>query len=107
LAATWQPNQRLSVRSAFTGPAGAAALHDVGRLALRSEFHLLVERRTGERYAVGQAQRIGIRVGFPLNSFDGGTGGVQGAWNGKVAQYRRRRPARRPELGHERHNAGM
>jgi hypothetical protein len=35
-------------------------------------------------YAVGQNQRIGIVVGFPLNSFDGGAGGVQGAWNGKV-----------------------
>jgi Tannase and feruloyl esterase len=35
-------------------------------------------------YAVGQNQQIGIRVGLPLNSLDGGTGGVQGAWNGKV-----------------------
>lgn len=35
-------------------------------------------------YAVGQHQRIGIRVGFPLNVADGGSGGVQGAWNGKV-----------------------
>jgi feruloyl esterase len=27
---------------------------------------------------------INIRVGLPLNSADGGTSGVQGAWNGKV-----------------------
>ena len=35
-------------------------------------------------YAVGQDQRTGIRVGLPLNSLDGGAGGVEGAWNGKV-----------------------
>src|SRR5262249_22958378 len=35
-------------------------------------------------YAVGQQQRVTIRVGLPLNSADGGTGGVQGAWNGKT-----------------------
>ena len=35
-------------------------------------------------YAVGQQQRVTIRVGLPLNSADGGTNGVQGAWNGKT-----------------------
>ena len=35
-------------------------------------------------YAVGQQQRVTLRVGLPLNSADGGTGGVQGAWNGKT-----------------------
>jgi tannase/feruloyl esterase len=29
-------------------------------------------------------QNINIRVGLPLNSLDGGTGGVQGAWNGRT-----------------------
>jgi Tannase and feruloyl esterase len=29
-------------------------------------------------------QNINIRVGLPLNSRDGGTGGVQGAWNGRT-----------------------
>jgi hypothetical protein len=29
-------------------------------------------------------QNINIRVGLPLNSVDGGTGGVQGAWNGRT-----------------------
>src|SRR5262249_51980316 len=32
----------------------------------------------------GQAQHIRIRVGLPLNAADGGIGGVQGAWNGKL-----------------------
>lgn len=29
-------------------------------------------------------REINIRVGLPLNSADGGTGGVEGAWNGKI-----------------------
>ena len=29
-------------------------------------------------------QNINIRVGLPLNALDGGTGGVQGAWNGRT-----------------------
>jgi hypothetical protein len=29
-------------------------------------------------------QNINIRVGLPLNSVDGGTGGVEGAWNGRT-----------------------
>ena len=31
-----------------------------------------------------QYHAINIRVGLPLSALDGGTGGVQGAWNGKV-----------------------
>ncbi|HEX3766000.1 MAG TPA: tannase/feruloyl esterase family alpha/beta hydrolase [Kofleriaceae bacterium] len=30
------------------------------------------------------AQNINIRVGLPLSAADGGTGGVQGAWNGRT-----------------------
>jgi tannase/feruloyl esterase len=54
--------------------------------AARCEANFIYSARGGpaDGYAVGQNQRIGIRVGFPLNSFDGGAGGVQGAWNGKV-----------------------
>src|SRR5262245_45732303 len=52
----------------------------------RCEANFIYSARGGPRhgYAVGQDQRIGIRVGFPVNSLDGGSGGVQGAWNGKV-----------------------
>jgi feruloyl esterase len=35
-------------------------------------------------YDVGQVQHIRIGVGLPLNAADGGTGGEQGAWNGKI-----------------------
>ncbi len=35
-------------------------------------------------YGTNPDQNINIRVGLPLNSADGGTGGVEGAWNGRT-----------------------
>jgi hypothetical protein len=35
-------------------------------------------------YGASAAQNINIRVGLPLSSADGGTGGVEGAWNGRT-----------------------
>lgn len=35
-------------------------------------------------YGTNPNQNIRIRVGLPLSSADGGTGGVQGAWNGRT-----------------------
>jgi TRAP-type C4-dicarboxylate transport system permease small subunit len=35
-------------------------------------------------YQEGQTSEIGIRIGLPPSSKDGGSGGVQGAWNGNV-----------------------
>jgi hypothetical protein len=35
-------------------------------------------------YGENDNQNINIRVGLPLNELDGGTGGVQGAWNGRT-----------------------
>jgi len=35
-------------------------------------------------YGTNPEQNINIRVGLPLNELDGGTGGVQGAWNGRT-----------------------
>ena len=35
-------------------------------------------------YGESLDQNINIRVGLPLNSLDGGTGGIQGAWNGRT-----------------------
>ena len=49
----------------------------------------VVSERGGPQfgYAVGEIQRVGLRVGLPANTADGGSGGGaagQGAWNGKV-----------------------
>jgi hypothetical protein len=35
-------------------------------------------------YGESADQNINVRVGLPLNSLDGGVGGVQGAWNGRT-----------------------
>jgi hypothetical protein len=73
----------------YVSPAGVAspliALTGTGTSA-RCEAAFIYSSRGGPAagYAVGQDQRIGIRVGLPLNSIDGGTGGAQGAWNGKA-----------------------
>jgi hypothetical protein len=36
------------------------------------------------RVELKSLREINIRVGLPLNSVDGGSGGIQGAWNGKL-----------------------
>src|SRR5215468_2159108 len=35
-------------------------------------------------YGESPEQNINIRIGLPLNSMDGGTGGIRGAWNGRT-----------------------
>jgi len=35
-------------------------------------------------YREGQTSRIRVRVGLPLNAGDGGSGALQGAWNGNI-----------------------
>ena len=49
-------------------------------------IQIQVSSKSGPRdgYAPGESQTIGIGIGLPLNGTDGGTGGVEGAWNGKV-----------------------
>jgi len=54
----------------------------------RCEVQFIYSSRGGPEfgYDVGEMQRVTIRVGLPLNSRDGGTGGApgMGAWNGKT-----------------------
>ena len=73
-------NQGLVSPSAVIVPAA-------GTNAAYCKVHLQFSSQSGPAYgyAEGEAQAIGINVGLPLNSVDGGTGGgVQGAWNGRV-----------------------
>jgi hypothetical protein len=75
--------------SQYTAPGAATPLPftqlipAAGANAARCEANFIYSGRGGPAagYAVGQNQRIGIRVGFPLNSAD--SGGAS-AWNGKV-----------------------
>lgn len=57
-----------------------------GSNAAYCRVDFVVSERAGPAfdYAVGEAQRVTLRIGLPLSSADGGTGGVQGAWNGKI-----------------------
>ena len=53
----------------------------------RVDFVVSERGGTESGYAAGEIQRIGLRVGLPANTSDGGSGGGpdgQGAWNGKV-----------------------
>jgi hypothetical protein len=71
-----------------TNPANGLA----GNPAVKSATSVLVQAsganaafcRVDILYGTNPNQNINIRVGLPLNSLDGGTGGVQGAWNGRT-----------------------
>jgi hypothetical protein len=61
----------------------------VGSSPAYCRVDFVVSERGGPEsgYAPGEIQRIGLRVGLPANTSDGGTGGGpdgEGAWNGKV-----------------------
>src|SRR5262245_26843267 len=49
----------------------------------RVDFTLSTESGPSAGYRPGQSEQIRIQVGLPLNTLDGGSGGAQGAWNGK------------------------
>src|SRR3989454_7826325 len=65
-------------------------------IGTRCEANFIYSSRGGpaDGYARAQAQRIGIRVGFPLNSFD--NGGVPPPPERQARPNRRGRPPRRP-----------
>src|SRR5579871_400372 len=49
-------------------------------------INITVSHLAGPRdgYPVGQKQHVGIEIGLPLNTVDGGSGGMQGNWNGRI-----------------------
>jgi Tannase and feruloyl esterase len=88
ITATASDNQGLASPAAAIVPATATD-------AAYCLVHLQFSSKSGPKYgyAVGESQTIGINIGLPLNSTDGGsptnpTGyswtAVNGAWNGKV-----------------------
>jgi feruloyl esterase len=67
--------------STLVPPAGANPAY------CRVDFVVSERGGTAFGYAAGEIQRVGLRVGLPANTADGGSGGGpdgQGAWNGKV-----------------------
>jgi hypothetical protein len=81
-----------------TGPVPCSALSTdpaswvAGPLGIRSATSTIIAASGPNRahcqvdvlYGTSPEQNINIRVGLPLNSLDGGTGGVEGAWNGRT-----------------------
>jgi hypothetical protein len=71
-------NPQLSAVSSTLVPAAGAN-------AAYCQVNITVSSESGVEfgYLPGQVEHIRVRVGLPLNTADGGAGGVQGAWNGK------------------------
>jgi Tannase and feruloyl esterase len=76
---TLSDNQGLASPTATIVPATATN-------AAYCKVHFQYSSQSGpaDGYAAGQSQLIGLNFGLPLNSNDGGSGGAQGAWNGRV-----------------------
>jgi Tannase and feruloyl esterase len=62
-------------------PASASPTH---KAYCNVQFTYSARGGLADGYDVGQVQHIRIGIGLPLNAADGGMGGVQGAWNGKI-----------------------
>ncbi|HSD42911.1 MAG TPA: hypothetical protein VLD36_13705 [Burkholderiales bacterium] len=82
------PLTRVTCAELATGPANGLA----GNPVVKSVTSQVVPAsppnvsycRVDLLYGTNEEQNINIRVGLPLNSLDGGTGGVEGAWNGRT-----------------------
>jgi feruloyl esterase len=68
----------VSPAATLVPPSGPNAAH------CRVDFTVSERGGPEHGYAEGEKQAVVLRVGLPLNGADGGTGGVVGAWNGKV-----------------------
>jgi hypothetical protein len=66
------------------GLLGAPGVKEASSLVIAASGPNLAYCQVNIRYGENEAQNINIRVGLPLNSLDGGAGGVQGAWNGRT-----------------------
>jgi hypothetical protein len=78
-------NSQISNLTATLYAAGADgnALSHNAKPYCRVDFTLSTVCGPAGGYQVGQCQQLKIRVGLPASIADGGSGGVQGGWNGK------------------------
>src|SRR5579862_1153389 len=74
-------NPAITAASATLVPASTAPAH-----AAYCNVQITYSSRSGLAfgYATGEAQSIKIGIGLPVNNTDGGSGGMQGAWNGNL-----------------------
>jgi hypothetical protein len=66
------------------GLLGASGVKSVTSLIVPAAGANLAYCQVNILYGTNANQNINIRIGLPLNSLDGGAGGVQGAWNGRT-----------------------
>jgi hypothetical protein len=66
------------------GLVGAPGIKSVSASVIPAAGANVAHCRVDILYGESDAQNINVRVGLPLNSLDGGSGGVQGAWNGRT-----------------------
>jgi len=66
------------------GLLGAPGVKSVNSQIIAASGPNAAHCRVDIRYGENEAQNISIRVGLPLNSVDGGTGGIEGTWNGRT-----------------------
>jgi hypothetical protein len=82
-------NPQISGLTATFYPAGADVVvtpfgtQSNARPYCRLDFTLSIVCGPAGGYEVGQCQQLKIRVGLPASMADGGSGGVQGGWNGR------------------------
>ena len=72
-------NTSLTTPTSMIVPAG-------GGNATYCQVNIVVSELAGPKdgYQHGQKQMISISIGLPLSAADGGSGGAQGAWNGRI-----------------------
>jgi hypothetical protein len=66
------------------GLVGAEGVKSVTSLVVPASGPNVAYCQVNVLYGRSAEQNINIRVGLPLNSLDGGVGGVEGAWNGRT-----------------------
>ena len=63
---------------------GSAGIKSAGSAIIPASGPNVAYCQVNILYGVNDDQNINIRVGLPLNSRDGGSGGIEGAWNGRT-----------------------
>jgi hypothetical protein len=66
------------------GLAGSSGIKSASSMVVSAAGRNVAYCQVNLVYGTNPGQNIHIRVGLPLNSPDGGSGGVQGAWNGRT-----------------------
>jgi hypothetical protein len=78
------PLQCSQLATAAGGLVGAPGIKTVSATTIPAAGTNAAHCRVDVLYGESPEQNINVRVGLPLNSLDGGSGGVQGAWNGRT-----------------------